>query len=122
MPASVHFFGFALEECSDALPLDDLHHCVQSFPIGVERCIPHGRGIFLIYDLQNPAQVVLAAIDIDLDPGAVLDNFMVQRQHDDFRIGHDFSHAFVMNRPSEVQPAHLRTMPLAFGEPEGWHG
>ena len=82
------FSGFALEKRSDTVLLDDFQHGVQSFPIGVERFIPYGRGVLFVYDLQDPAWVVLAAIDVDLNPGVVPADFPAQGRHDDFWIGH----------------------------------
>ena len=65
------FSGFALEKRSDTVLLDDFQHGVQGFLIGVERFIPYGRGVLFVYDLQDPAWVVLAAIDVDLNPSVV---------------------------------------------------
>ena len=65
---SLHRFGFTLQERLDVVLLDDLYRFVQGFPVGVEWGIPHGRCIFLVDDLQYPARLILAAIDVDLNP------------------------------------------------------
>ena len=80
---------------------NDCDHGVQSFPVGVERVIPDGRGVFLVDDLQYPARFILAAIDVDLNFGAVA---VISRHSGVLTIsgsGMAFS-ADMMDRPSKV--------------------
>lgn len=84
MTTSERHPGLTLQERPDAVLLDDFHYFVQSLPVGVERVIPDGRCIFLVYDLQYPTRVVLSAIDIDLNFDAVPGDFPAKRRHDNF--------------------------------------
>ena len=93
---SVHRLVFALKERFNAISLNDYQYGVQCFLVGVEGLIPYGRGVLFVDDFQNPARVVLALLDVDLNLDAVHGDLPAERQHDDFRIGHGFSHANTM--------------------------
>ena len=97
---SVRLPRCALKERPDAVLLDDLHHFVQCFPVGVERLIPDGRSVLLVDDLEYTARIALAAVGVDLNPGVVPGDLSAQRRHGNYWIGHGF--AILMNGPSEV--------------------